>query len=180
MRTRHLIVAAALTLLATLAWGADGDAVRWLNMHVTDRGEDAEVQLHVPLSLVLTVLDAVDTSTIHAGRVRLNHDGDCVDWVAILDELKRSPDGQVVNVHQPDVDVRLVRHDGTVSLDVDECGGHKEHVEVRLSAGLLEAFRVDEHNRLDVKALLTGLSAVAPGELLHVDSPDANVRIWVE
>lgn len=177
MMKRSLTFAAALMLAASVAW-AD-EQVRWLNVHVSDHSDATEVKLHLPFSMVLTLIDAVQTDELRNGKVHIDIDEADVDWVAIVEELKRSPEGEFITVEDREAHVVVSKKAGLVSIDVEERGPGGEKVKIRLQEPLLAAFSIDVDNRLDLKALLASLESVG-GELLTVESDDANVRVWVE
>ena len=178
MRTKILGLAAVAALAGS--WAVAGEAVRWLSVNVTDRNDKTEVKVHVPFSLVLTAVDAVNTEELRDGKVSLHMDHCDVNWVAIVKELQRAPEGEYLTVEQPDAHVVMGKRDGVVTVDVQESGEHGERVKVRLLEPLLSALVVDDQNRLDVRALLAKLQEVQVGDLLRVEGGDADVRVWVE
>lgn len=178
MRNRPIILGAAAMLVAAAAFGAE--PTRWLNVHVNAVEDKTEVELHLPFALVATALESVHGHGLEGGKVCLGtHDVD-VDWQAILAEVRRSPDGLAVKVKETDGSVVVTKQAGMVLVTVDEVDGEQAHVEVRLPEQLLDAFVVDEQDRLDLKALVGALERFGAGELVRVTAPDAHVRIWVE
>ena len=178
MRARVSVLAAASVLVASTAFGAE--PTRWLNVHVNAIEDRTEVELHLPFALVATALESVHGHGLEGGKVTLCHGHADVDWPAILAEVRRSPDGMAVKVRETDGSVIVTKQAGTVLVTVDETHGERTHVEVRLPEQLLDAIVVDEHDRLDLKALVGALERFGTGELVRVTAPDANVRIWVE
>jgi len=177
MNRKALTAAAAVMLVACTAWA--GEQVRWLNVYVNDHGDETEVKLHLPFSMVLTLIDAVQTDELRDGKVHIDIDDAEVDWMAIVEELKRSPEGEFITVEEPDAHVVVSKKAGLVTIDVEERGHRGEKVRIRLQEPLLAAFSIDTENQLDLRALLASLEDVG-GELLTVESTDANVRVWVE
>jgi hypothetical protein len=172
-----LVVAAAAGVLAAAAFATE--PVRWINVDVVEHGDGTQVKVHLPMSMVLTLVDAIHTKDFSDGKVVVDVGHADLDWVAILQELQKAPEGDYVTVEEPDANVRFFKKDGVVTVDVQEKGEHGEHVLVRLQEPLLEAVRV-EGDRLDVKELLTRLADANVGDLLTVESADTNVRVWVE
>jgi hypothetical protein len=177
MTSSKLVAAAAAGLLAAAAFAAE--PVRWINVHVVEHEDNTDVKVHLPLSLVQTLVDAVHTKDFDAGMVTIDMDRAEIDWVVILRELQKAPEGEYVTVEEPDASVHFGKQDGVVTVDVQEKGEHGEHVVVRLQEPLLNAVKV-EGDRLDVRALLSRLTEAKVGDLLTVESTDANVRVWVE
>jgi hypothetical protein len=178
MHRKAVILAAAITLLASLALAGDG--VRWLNVHVTDAKDHTEVKLHLPYALVLTVIDSVKSDRFLAGKVKLDLEGCRVDWPAVLQALKLAPEGDYLTVHENGADISFKKHAGTVAVDIAQAGDDHAVVKMRLPVALLAAVSVDDHNRLDVRALAAQLERIETGELLRVTSDDAKVTVWVE
>lgn len=178
MRTSRHLLLAALALAIALPAVAD-DAQRWLRVDVREASSDATVNVRLPMALVLTALDAIDTEAFSAGSVVLETGNADIDWPSLLASLRTAPDGEYVTVDSPDADVVITKSGGTLRIHVDE---HREGatVDVTVPATLLDAIHVDQDNRLDVKRLITSLDATHHGELVRVDSPDADVRIWIE
>ncbi|MBP1619468.1 MAG: hypothetical protein H6Q02_235 [Acidobacteria bacterium] len=178
MRTRSIIPAAAAMLVAATAFAAE--PTRWLNVQVNAVEDQTEVELHLPFALVATALESVHGHGLEGGKVSLGHCNVDIDWPAILAEVRRSPDGLAVKVKETDGSVVVTKQGGIVLVTADEVDGELAHVEVRLPEQLLDAFVVDENDRLDLKALVGALERFGTGELVRVTAPDANVRIWVE
>ncbi len=176
---RKTLTFAALTLLVA-GLGLAEEPTRWLNVTVTESHDNTNVQLHLPMSLVSTVLDAVNTEEFHGGKIDLELDHADIDWIAVLKAVREAPDAEFVKVDAPDADVRVTKQGGTFLIKVVSKEDSGEKVDVTVPASLLDAISVDEHNRLDVKALVARLSEVGNGDLVRVVSPDANVRVWVE
>ncbi len=176
MRSKAVILAAVFTLLGPLALAGGG---KWLNVHVTERTDDTEVNIHVPMSLVSIALDAVETGRVHHGRLRVcMHDHD-LDWQEIVRELKAVPPGQEFTRREDEADIRLRRIGEQVEILVMPREPGQERVELHISAPLFDLLAREHSEALDFKELSREL-AEATGELLTLASDDADVRIWVE
>ncbi len=177
MKRTTLAVLGAVVLLAGVA-SAD-TTQRWINVNVEEPGTGTKVKVHLPLELVLTVIDGVKVEHFDAGKVDLDLEGE-VDLPRILAAVKDAPDGEFVTVEDPEADVKVTKQAGAIYIHVTGKGEDHELVDVKLPASIVDAITVDERQRLDVKALLTALAALPDGDLVTVTSSDANVRIWVE
>jgi hypothetical protein len=171
------MLAAAVLLLAGTA-AADGET-RWVNVNVDEASSGTKVEVRLPLDLVLTVLDGVKVDHFDAGKVKLDVDAD-VDLPKILAAVAAAPDGKFVKVEDPEANVEVTKQAGMLLVKVVSKQAEHEVVDVKLPVQLLNAFTVDEQNRIDVKALLASLAALPHGDLVTVTSTDANVRIWIE
>ena len=178
MRSKVLLAAGTSILAAGVVLAAAPQ--RWFNVDVTEHDEGTEVHLHLPVSLVQTVLGAVDTRTIRHGELQIDCGDVDVDWQALLKELRAAPEGKYVTVKGRDGDVMMSKTGGLVRIDVRELHGDEEQVEVILPVTLLDAFGIDGDGRIDLKALAAGIGSLGPGELVRVKSKDASVRIWME
>ncbi len=176
---RKTLTLTAVALLVT-GIGLAQEPTRWINVTVTETHDNTNVQLHLPMSLIATVLDAVKTDELNHGKIDLDLDGAKVDWVAVLKAVRDAPDAEFVKVDSEDADVRVTKQGGTLLINVVSKEDSGEKVDVTVPASLLDAISVDENNRLDVKALVARLSEVGNGDLVRVTSPDANVRVWIE
>ena len=176
MTRRATYLAIATALLATVA---RCEPVRWFNVEVNEARHDTEVRLHLPMSLVIGVLDEVDTAELRHGKVHVAcHSGD-VDWRALLSKLRTAPEQQSFTVADRGTDVVVTRAGATVQLRFNPRSTGGEEARVDVAANLLDALEVSDAGDLDVRALVARLGT-STGEVLKVESPDANVRIWVE
>ncbi len=173
-----LIVVAALAF-APSAFGADDG--RWVNVHVTENSSNTNVEVHLPLNLVLTVLRNVDVENFHGGRVDLDFDNEMnINWTEIMAAVKDAPDGKFVTVTSDEADVNVRKRAGTLYVDVDQKEDEMAKVKVTMPMTMVDAFLVAEDNTLDIAALLQSFDDLPAGELVTVTSNEANVRVWIE
>ncbi len=177
MRNKTLVVVATVLVVAGLA--AAQTSGRWVNVNVDEVSTGTKVQVHLPLELVLNVLDGVDVEHFRGGRVELETDVD-VDWPKVLGAVKDAPDGEYVKVQGPDEDVQVMKKAGTLFIHVTGKGEDREMVDVQIPASILSSLDIDAENRIDVKALIQSLATLPTGDLVKVTSNDANVRVWIE
>lgn len=177
MARKHLIIATLIAAVACTVGATDG---RWLNVHVTEAEDNTTVKVHLPLSLVLTVIEGINVEGFEAGKVEL-HMGDIdVDWVTMLAALKDAPVGEYVTVESDEADVVVRKQDDMILIDVDQKEDENAKVMVRVPMSLIDSLTLDEENRIDIAALLRGFDSLPEGDLVTVDSNEANVRVWVE
>jgi hypothetical protein len=178
-RMTTALIAMALLVAAPLA--AD-DSTRWLNVHVTEHEDGANIEVHLPLSLVLSVIRSVNVENFNAGKVDIELDEDVdIDWPEVFRAIKDAPDGDFVKVDAEDATVVVTKAGGTITVDVDAVDDDEQaKVNVTLPASFIDAIQVDEDNRIDVAAILESFSDFPDGDLVTVTSPDADVRVWVE
>lgn len=179
MRSRLFlgIVVAAVILSAGVLGAAE--PTRWINVDVDAVEDGASVKVRLPLNLVLSVLNAVDTEGFHNGMVDMRvHDTE-IDWVALFDAVKTAPDGEFVRVQADDANVLVSKVGGSIVVNVEE-RSEQARVEVNVPAELIDAVTIDEHNQLDIATLLSRLGDLQIDDLVRVESPDANVRVWID
>jgi hypothetical protein len=182
LAARHALAALAIiVLVAGLAGPAAADEpTRWLNVHVTEPGTETNVEVHLPLSLVVSVIDSINVEGFEAGKIDLELDDADIDWPAVLAAVAEAPDGEFVRAKTQDADVSIVKRQAMIYVDVTEHEGDNAVVKVTLPVALLQSLNIDNQNKVDVKALLGSIDQLPDGELVRVTSDDANVRIWVE
>jgi hypothetical protein len=180
MKRKVLALVALAALLAAPAAFA-GDETRWINVHVTENSTNTNVEVHLPLNLVLTVLRNVDVENFHGGQVDLNLDEDMdINFPEIIAAIKDAPDGKFVTVTSDEADVNVHKQGGTLFVTVNQKDDEMAKVEVKVPLELMDALSFGEENTLDVAALLQSLDRLPDGDLVTVTSNEANVRVWVE
>jgi hypothetical protein len=173
-----------LIVLAAFAWSPYAlaeEGTRWVNVQVTENSSNTNVEVHLPLNLVLTVLRNVDVENFHKGHVDLDihHDMD-VNWTEVMAAVKDAPDGKFVTVTSDEADVNVRKEAGTLYVTVNQKEDEKAQVEVTMPMEMMDAFNLGETNTLDVTALLESFDNLPDGQLVKVTSEDANVRVWIE
>ena len=180
MKRKVVILVAIAALLAAPAAYA-GDETRWVNVHVTENSSNTNVEVHLPLNLVLTVLRNVDVENFHGGHVDLELDDDMdINFPEIMAAVKDAPDGKFVTVTSDEADVSVHKQAGTLFITVDQKEDEMAKVEVTMPMELMDAFTFGDENTLDIAALLQSFDKLPDGELVKVTSTEANVRVWIE
>ncbi len=180
MKRKVLALVALAALLAAPAAFAE-DETRWINVHVTENSTNTNVEVHLPLNLVLTVLRNVDVENFHGGQVDLHLDEDMhINFPEIIAVVKDAPDGKFVTVTSDEADVSVHKQGGTLFVTVNQKDDEMAKVEVTVPLGLMDALSFGEENTLDIAALLESLDELPNGELVKVTSNEANVRVWIE
>jgi len=178
MQRRILVLATLVLLLSTVAMASED--TRWINVTVTENSSNTNVEVHLPLSLVLTVLRNVDVENFHGGHVDLKLDDMDVNWPEIIAAVKEAPDGQFVTVTSDEADVNVRKEGGTLYVNVNEKGGDNAVVEVTLPLQMMDALTLGESNTIDIVSLLESFDTLPNGTLVKVTSDEANVRVWIQ
>jgi DNA/RNA-binding domain of Phe-tRNA-synthetase-like protein len=176
-RASAILIAVVLLIASPLAAADDS---RWLNVHVTEKTEGVNVEVHLPLNLVLAVLNNIDVENFHGGKVDLEIGEMDVNWPEIMAAIKDAPDGEFVKVDSEEAKVRVSKRDGTMYVNVVEQEEANAVVNVTVPMSMIDALSIDENNQIDVAAFLASFDDLPNGELVTVDADDATVRVWVE
>lgn len=177
---RKTVVALFIIALAAAGPALAAENTRWLNVNVTEHEEGTKVQVHLPMNLVLQLVQAVNVEQIHGGKVDMDIGDTDVDWPKVFEAIKTAPDGDFVKVDSPEADVLVSKKAGTVTIDVNQKEDEHAIVKVTVPASLIDSLHVDDHNEIDVAAFLKGLDNLPNGDLVTVESSEANVRVWIE
>ncbi len=178
MRSRITAIAAIAILATGFAFASED--TRWVNVKVTEHSEGTNVEVHLPLNLVLSVIKSVDVENFHRGHVDLDIDDVDVDWVEMLAAVKDAPDGQFVTVESSDANVSVRKEGGTFFIDVDEIDGEQAKVKVQLPVEFMDAIYINEESQIDIAAMLESFDKFPNGDIVTVESSDADVRVWIE
>jgi hypothetical protein len=178
MNRKLWILVAILALL--LAPAAFAQETRWVNVHVTENSSGTNVEVHLPLNLVLTVLRNVDVENFHGGEVDLDLGDVDIDFPEIMKAIKDAPDGKFVTVTSDEADVNVRKEGGTIYVNVNQKLEEMAQVEVTMPMEMMAALSFGENNTLDIAALLQSFDKLPDGNLVTVTSTDANVRVWIE
>jgi len=178
MRSRITAIAAIAILATGFAFASED--TRWINVKVTEHSEGTNVEVHLPLNLVLSVLKSVDVENFHRGHVDLDIDDVDIDWVELLAAVKDAPDGQFVTVESSDANVSVRKEGGTFFIDVDEIDGEQAKVKVQLPVEFMDAIYINEESQIDIAAMLESFDKFPNGDIVTVESSDADVRVWIE
>ncbi len=122
---------------------------------MSEHSEGTNVEVHLPLNLVLSVLKSVDVDNFHRGHVDLDIDDADIDWAEIFAAVKDAPDGQFVTVDSHDAKVSVSKQGGTLLIDVDEMDGDNAKVKVTVPVEFMDALSINDSSQIDVAALLS-------------------------
>ena len=178
MNRKTTAIAAVFIMVAGFALASE--ETRWVNVHVTEHHEGTNVEVHLPLNLVLSVLKSVDVENFHRGHVDLDIDDADVDWAELFAAVKDAPDGQFVTVDSRDGQVSVSKQGGTLLINVDEIDGDNAKVKVMVPVEFMDALSVNEDDQIDIAAMLESFDRFPAGDIVTVESSDADVRVWIE
>jgi len=177
---RNRITAIAAIIILATGFAVASEDTRWVNVKVTEHSEGTNVEVHLPLNLVLSVLKSVDVENFHRGHVDLDIDDVDIDWAEMLAAVKDAPDGQFVTVESSDANVSVRKEGGTFFIDVDEIDGEQAKVKVQLPVEFMDAIYINDESQIDIAAMLESFDKFPNGDIVTVESADADVRVWIE
>ncbi len=166
--------------LVALALSTAGAGERWLHVRVDGVRDGDHVRINVPLRFAEGLLGAVDTADLDEGRPGLGVAADLegLDVRAILAAVRDAPDSEFVTVRTEDESIRVAKERGFVVAHIDADGG--DRVRVRVPLAVIEAAVRGPRDELDLSAALRALADYGDVDLVHIDSDDESVRIWVD
>ena len=129
----------------------------------------------VPLFVARAALAFAPDEATHIEIPELDDYADVAEQ--IVDELLDATDGVLVEVHDGDEHVLIVKVGDEIEIDVD---GDEEQVSVRLPltvvADILESY---DGERLETREVLEALSSITRTVLVHVRTADEEVKVYI-
>lgn len=183
MKRVLLLSLLSLGLASGPAIGSSSDA--WLHVVVEETGEDpGTVNVHLPLTLVEAVVPLVEKAHVQHGRVRIgdgHHEVTAADLRAVWNAAREAKDGEYVRVDKERETVRVSKRGDVLLVHVEQSGGDKERVQIKVPAAFLDAlFSGTDDETLDLGAALRSLAREKSGDLVTVEGDSARVRIWID
>ncbi len=80
----------------------------------------------------------------------------------------------------PDANVSVRKEGGSFFIDVDEIDGEQSKVKVQLPVEFMDAIYINEESQIDIAAMLQSFDKFPNGDIVTVESSDADVRVWIE
>lgn len=189
MRNRALIVLAMAGVLLSGGVAFAQQQSPWLHIRVTESGEDgARVNVNLPVSLVQVFADIAEEEienelSGHGSHIDIDihhrHDIEISDIRRAWQELRSAGDAEFVEIEDGDDYVKISRAGDKITIEFDERGGD-ERGRVDVPVAVVDALLEGEGERLNVRAALDQMIALADGEIVFVEDGDTTVRIWIE
>jgi len=166
----------AMLLIASAASGAD----LWIHVTVdeTSHARPEHVTVNIPFSVVERVAPLVPPRVLREAKIemgRTDWDGD--EFHAIVDEVRRGRDGDIVRVRDDETTVHARKEGDLFILEVSE-ETRDEHTVVQIPLGVIDALANGE--TLDLEAMINALARRGEGEILIARENDSQVRIWID
>ena len=179
---RRPVILAMVGLGATL--GASSLVVQasspWIHVRVEET-KGSKVSVNLPLSVVEAALKAapetvMDHDHFHFGRH--GRDLKISDIRKMWQELKKTPDVDLVTAEERDEKVTVAKKGDLLLIRVEKAGGVEE-VHVEVPAAVLDALFEGEGEALNVRAALAQLQ-LRRGDIVRVNDKDNTVRVWID
>lgn len=179
MRIRVLCAALLLAALVCLpATAAD----LWFHVTVQEEGGDnANVTLNLPISIVEKMLPLIPQDEMRDGRIVIDdQEFDAAKLRALWQEVSSSPDMTYVTVKTDNENVKVSKEGGYLIARTTEHSERGAQVHARIPLAVVDALLSGEGNTLNVQAALAALVAEGEGELVTVNDDRNQVRVWID
>jgi hypothetical protein len=166
----------AASLLASPAFAASTN----IHVTVTDDGPGQDVDVTLPFAVAQAALSMTPVQKqLDAGTIRLNDtDIKISDLRRMWAALRKTGDGDLVNVVDGSDKVRVFTRGGRFLVNVSEAG--HDTVKVDVPGAVVDALLSGDGDRLDVGAAIEKLKDCAAGEIVRVDDGGSHVRVRLE
>lgn len=173
-------LAAAALLVAAVPSLAASDL--WFHVTVVEHGGDnANVTLNLPISIVEKALPLLPEDAHNAGHIRIEDaDFDAAQLRDLWRELQETPDMTFITVQTDDETVRVYKEGGYMVARTTEADEDGTHVNARIPLAVVDALLSGEGDELNLVGALQALAAHGAGELVTVSDREANVRVWID
>lgn len=183
---RQILAASALTfalsaVAAAPASAADSDL--WFHVTVDEqRGERAQIKIHLPLKLVERLAPMLSSGIDHRGsRFRINQrEVTPAEAREMWRALRDADEAPFVDVRSGRDRVRISKSAGMLHLRATDDRPYGEDVRVRIPEAVVDALLSGDEGEYEIAAALRVLARQGAGDLVQIDSDDADVRIWID
>lgn len=174
---KKFVLVSAFCLLAA---GAQAATKEWLHIHVDEtRGDEAKVNINIPISLIEVMLPLVEEKAVERGRIRL-HDKDfrVEDLRKIWKSVKDEGDTEFVSVEKRGEHVRVFTQGNFLMIQSDK--DSKSKVNIKLPMAVVDAMLAGDGDDLDLLAGVKALKDSGVRDLITVEDDDTNVLVWID
>ena len=185
MKGRLFSIATLLAVCLAINGRLEAQAKPWIHIEVTEEGaSESKVHVNLPLSVVQVALDVAPEKIVSDGHIHIDHHGNndlsVEDLRRLWQELREAGDAEFVSVEKDDETVTITREGELFLIDVDERSSDEaETVRVRVPVRVVDALFSGEGDALNLRDALEELKDER-GEIVRVDGPNENVRIWID
>jgi hypothetical protein len=152
----------------------------WLHVRVEEtRG--SKVNVNLPLSVVEVALKAAPETVMgddHFHFGRHGRDLRISDFRKMWQELKKTPDVDLVTTEERDEKVTVAKKGDLVLVHVEKAGG-REEVHVEVPTAVVDALFEGDSDTLNVRGALA-LLQTRRGDIVRVNDKDNTVRVWID
>lgn len=187
--TKRFALSLLLVLGLALPTVAAAKDAPWIHIEVLESGGDeAKVNINVPLSLVDVALDMAEDQMeidgdvqISNGMVRI-HDSDVSveDMRRMWRELREAGDAEFVTIEEKDESVKISRRGDFVFVNVVERHEGGDTVDIKIPVAMVDVLLQGTGEELNLKGALAELQKMPAGDILTVDGSSERVRIWID
>jgi hypothetical protein len=152
----------------------------WLHVRVEET-KGSKVSVNLPLSVIEVALKAAPEKMIGDDKFRLGLKGKDLkisDFRKIWEELKKTPDVDLVTAEERDEKVTVAKKGDLVLIRVEKASGHEE-VHIEVPSAVVDALFEGDGDNLNVRGALAQLQ-LRRGDIVRVNDKDNTVRVWID
>jgi hypothetical protein len=152
----------------------------WLHVRVEET-KGGRVSVNLPLSVVEVALKAAPETVMGDDKLRLGLKGRDLrvsDFRKIWQELKKTPDVDLVTAEERDEKVTVAKKGDLILVRVEKSGG-REEVHIEVPAAVVDALFEGDGDTLNVRGALVQLQS-RRGDIVRVNDKDNTVRVWID
>jgi hypothetical protein len=152
----------------------------WLHVRVEET-KGGKVSVNLPLSVVEVALKAAPETVVRDDHFQLGLKGRDLkvsDIRKMWQELKKTPDVDLVTAEDHDETVTVAKKGDLVLIRVEKAGGHEE-VHVEIPTAVVDALFEGDTDTLNVRGALAQLQT-RRGDIVRVNDKDNTVHVWID
>ena len=189
MRLRNFRFVGLLGMMTFVVSGADigsqaaqpdQEPQPWIHIEVT--GEEANMNLNLPLAVIEAALAMAPEAVVSDGQLQLGgaHEIPVAAIRELWGELRSVGDTEFATIQQDGQNIRIARQGDTILVNVnsDDADG-EEQLRVEVPVPVVDALLSGEGDALNIRAAIDQLSTLR-GEMVHVIESDNNIRVWID
>ncbi len=180
MRLKNALIAATLTL--TFAASSARASDLWFHLTVNEQGENANVTINLPLTMVETALSMIPADISESGTIAFGDEQFNAQQLRELwQSLENSDDMTFIKIDDDDESIRVAKDNGYLTVVGTARTDQGSNINVRMPIAVVDALLdTADEGRLNIAGALRALAAHGEGELATITDNDAHVRVWID
>ena len=172
----------AATLALTFFAGAAQASDLWFHLTVNEPGENANVTINLPLTMVETALSMIPADVPEAGTISFgNEEFSARQLRDLWETLENSEDMTFIKVDDDDESIRVAKDNGYLTVVGTALSDRGSDINVRMPIAVVNALLdTADEGQLNIAGALRALADHGEGELATITDNDAHVRVWID